>query len=97
MGHARRTTFVAAIAAGLMAVAIPAFATTVPVGGGTWSYGVGSGEVWSDYLHPNVCHGSTAVGQYSVRSPNTSPGQWSHASAPLRSNGGNQSYWRTTC
>jgi len=37
-----------------------AAATTVSVGGGTWSYGVGS-TVWSNYHHPSKIHGSSVV------------------------------------
>src|SRR5699024_3621167 len=40
-----------------------AAATTSYVGGGTWWHGVTSVIVYSNYHHPNRCHGSTAVGE----------------------------------
>lgn len=87
-----------AIAAGAIvsAIAGPALADQISIGGGTWNYGAGSQVVWSNYHHPSVCHGSTAVGQYTVRSPDTAAGYWSYASAPVKVSG-NNAYYRTTC
>ena len=59
-----------------------AAATTFSVGGGTWSYGVGS-TVWSNYHHPSKIHGSSVVNGNGVTDTdyNRQPGETSHASA----------------
>jgi lactococcin 972 family bacteriocin len=73
----------AALAAGVIvaAAATPALATTVSVGGGTWSYDTGANSVWSNYKHPSVNHSSSVFGNYWSYSACTSPGAWSLASA----------------
>ncbi|MEU0521990.1 lactococcin 972 family bacteriocin [Streptosporangium sp. NPDC006007] len=82
-------TFVASV---LMATA--AWATiTYPPEGGTWDHGTGTGYTWSDYYHSSDCHGSTAVGVRTVRSPNTNPGSWSRASVAM-SSFNNETYYR---
>jgi len=87
-----------AVAAGalVLAFASPALADQISVGGGIWNYGAGEEVVWSNYYHSSKCHGSTAVGQYTDRSPDTSAGYWSYASAPVKVTG-NNAYYRTTC
>ncbi|MFG2330383.1 lactococcin 972 family bacteriocin [Streptomyces sp. NPDC048604] len=79
----------------VMAAATPALATIeYPSAGGTWDYGTNSSIVWSDYYHGGRCHGSTSVGSYTDRSPNTSAGYWSITSAPERDGVADKSYYR---
>ncbi|MFC4507416.1 MULTISPECIES: lactococcin 972 family bacteriocin [Streptomyces] len=77
-----------------MAAASPALATTVDVGGGTWSYGTGANSVWSNYKHPSVNHSSSVRGAYWSYSGCTKPGVWSLASAD---EGYNEAYWDKGC
>ncbi|MFP1627016.1 lactococcin 972 family bacteriocin [Streptomyces sp. 5K101] len=81
----------------VVATATPALAVVVNAGGGTWDYGTNSSTVWSNYYHGSLCHGSTAVGTYTDRSPDTAAGRWSYASAPERDFVEDKSYYRTTC
>ncbi|WP_411742030.1 lactococcin 972 family bacteriocin [Raineyella sp. W15-4] len=75
--------------------AASANATVVPVGGGTWNYGVG-GIVWSNYYHGSKVHGSTACsGVRCVASPWTPQGRWSYASTSATL-AGNTAYWRVS-
>ena len=69
-----------------------AAATTSYVGGGTWWHGVTSVIVYSNYHHPNRCHGSTSVGE-TTASAMAGAGRISRASAP-RALSNNSSYWR---
>jgi lactococcin 972 family bacteriocin len=89
---------IATIVASVFAVGIaaPALATVTNVDGGTWSYGVDGGLVYSNYLHPTACHGSSVKGEQWVFSPNAAPGYWSSASATAAWRG-NKAYYRTTC
>lgn len=66
-----------------------------PPEGGVWDYGANASTVWSDYYHPSVCHGSTAVGTIVVRA-SAGAGAWSLASAQAKLFG-NESYYRTSC
>ena len=66
------------------------------VGGGIWDRGIASDRVYSNYLHNVSCHGSTAVGTTTVRSPDTDAGLWAYASV-TRAWTNNQQYWRNSC
>jgi lactococcin 972 family bacteriocin len=68
---------------------------TYPPEGGTWDHGWNVNRVWSNYLHQNICHGSTAVGQTTV-SRTASAGNWSLADARVKL-AGNKAYYRTSC
>lgn len=98
----RRVKAMAAIvlAAGLsLGVTGTAMAAVVPVGGGTWNYGImnfDEGNNWSNYHHPSALHGSSVTGDVGlVRSECAVKKQWSTATAydsnPLRID---QAYWR---
>ncbi|WP_028647201.1 lactococcin 972 family bacteriocin [Nocardiopsis sp. CNT312] len=77
---------------GLGAAGIASAATSY-VGGGTWSHGVTKTTVYSIYHHSTRCHGATAVGTYTDRTPSTLPGYTAQAYAPPRWWGGNEAYW----
>ncbi|MFF8998751.1 lactococcin 972 family bacteriocin [Streptomyces achromogenes] len=87
----------AGAAAGVLVVAgaVPALATTVSVGGGTWDYGAGTATVWSDYYHPSTCHGSTSVGK-TIQSDTAPSGDWSITQVQAALSG-NKTYYKTTC
>ncbi|MFJ4961084.1 Bacteriocin [Streptomyces sp. ADI96-02] len=90
----KRTGAKAAIATvGLvLAAATPALATTVNVGGGTWSYDQGANTAWSNYKHASNYHASSvSIGGQLSRSGCTSPGSWSLASGSK--NGGSINYY----
>lgn len=78
---------------GVGAAGVAAAREITQVGGGTWYHGLTPSYVYSDYFHSTRCHGSTAVGTYTVRSATMGPGYTSKASAP-RAGWGNESYWR---
>ncbi|MEV7012139.1 lactococcin 972 family bacteriocin [Streptosporangium sp. NPDC051022] len=82
-------------AAGIVLIGGPAYAVVENVGGGSWDHGFNypASEVYSNYYHGSYCHGSTAVGVYTDRSPATKKGSWSEASAPIASFN-NETYWR---
>lgn len=80
MGKKLRSTVACMIAAGAIGVAGPALAEVSYPSGGTWSHGTGDGEVWSDYYHPNRCHGSSVQGVW-FDEDYASAGYWSTASA----------------
>ena len=94
----RRTLFAAAIgAAATIAVAVPAWATTQFVGGGTWIYGVSYGINESQYYHPNNWHTSSVKSDGLVdRSDCTEPGVYSDAWLWAAAYG-NQAYWNNSC
>lgn len=96
----RKTGMRLAAAAGLGAAAFslaaPALATTKHVGGGTWDYGRNSSITWSHYYHGKACHGSTAVGESTYRTPDTPGGKWARAVVKAAQSG-NKAYWRNTC
>ncbi|BEL06157.1 hypothetical protein Q0Z83_043480 [Actinoplanes sichuanensis] len=80
-----------------VAVAVPAWATTEYVGGGTWAYGVNFGINRSEYWHPNNWHTSSVKSNgITSRSACTDPGLWSDA---WRYAGvsGNKAYWNNAC
>ncbi|MFC7936046.1 lactococcin 972 family bacteriocin [Streptomyces sp. NPDC057387] len=79
----KRTGLKAALASAavILAAATPALATTVNVGGGTWSYDEGANTAWSNYKHPKNNHASSVqTGDTLTRSGCTAPGKWSLAS-----------------
>ncbi|PTJ71088.1 lactococcin 972 family bacteriocin [Staphylococcus hyicus] len=76
----------------LLGIAHTADATTVDVGGGKWSHGVGSKYVWSHYSHNSRNHGATAIGKYSSFSGIARPGVQAKASAP-KAWTGNKAYY----
>ncbi|WP_405680997.1 lactococcin 972 family bacteriocin [Streptomyces sp. NBC_00868] len=80
----------------VVAGATPALAASVQVSGGTWSYGVGGGYVYSSYYHVSKCHGSSVQGAYFASSGNTDAGIQANASAETAWSG-NKSYYRSTC
>ncbi|MFF0103495.1 lactococcin 972 family bacteriocin [Streptomyces hirsutus] len=86
-----------AMAAGVLIVAgaAPALAIVKQVGGGTWDYGAGTATVWSDYYHPDNCHGSTSVGK-TIQSDTAGKGSWSITSVQVALYG-NESYYKTSC
>ncbi|MEV7322868.1 lactococcin 972 family bacteriocin [Streptomyces sp. NPDC093970] len=80
----------------IVAAATPALATTVDVGGGTWSYDHGANTAWSNYKHPNNQHASSVKTGGSVfGSGCTAKGKWSLASAGL--NGSVSYYYNPNC
>ncbi|MBC3185963.1 lactococcin 972 family bacteriocin [Corynebacterium sp. zg-331] len=74
--------------------AAAALAIQVNVDGGTWSYGINSTHVYSNYYHPTTKHGSTAVGTFTADSGCQDPNLWAKASAPKRSYAVDKSYYR---
>ena len=86
---------IAAGAIGALAVAAPALATTVSVGGGTWQYGVTVSN-YSNYYHGSKAHRSSVDNSVAglVRSGCVSSGQWSYASEVAAASG-NNAYWST--
>ncbi|WP_285730865.1 lactococcin 972 family bacteriocin [Nocardiopsis sp. ATB16-24] len=94
MNALKKAMVTLAVAAGLTAgTAGVASAATEYVGGGTWWHGLTASTVYSDYFHATRCHGSTAVGTYTVRSTGYLPGYTSKATAP-RALYNNETYWR---
>ncbi|MFG2112920.1 lactococcin 972 family bacteriocin [Streptomyces sp. NPDC048718] len=93
----KRSLKIAAVTGALIvAGAAPALATiTYPAEGGEWDHGAGTAMVWSDYLHPSKCHGSTSVGTY-TDTDTASAGSWSMTGAPVMLSG-NKAYYKTTC
>ena len=78
-------------------------ATTVNVGGGTWTYGPNHASVISHYHHPSKCHTATVrrLDSYgnviSGNSASAHPGAW--ASASMRNSISNveHAYWNDAC
>lgn len=66
----KRVAATVASAVMMAGIAIPAFAVTVPAGGGTWSYGTtGNGtSVYSNYHHPSVFHKASTINYWGERS-----------------------------
>lgn len=90
----KQTVVTLLVAAGItLGTAGAAVAATSYVGGGTWWHGLTAGTVYSDYFHSTRCHGSTAVGSYTIRSASMLPGYLAQASAP-RATHNNETYWR---
>jgi hypothetical protein len=89
-----------AIAACSLAVAEPAFATVVNVGGGTWNYGTSysfptTKNVWSHYVHPSLYHSATAIcGSNNVKIYNTA-NNWANADTHCNVSQSSAAYWNT--
>ncbi|WP_084392676.1 MULTISPECIES: lactococcin 972 family bacteriocin [Nocardiopsis] len=97
MNRSKKVLVTVLVAAGIsVGTAGAASAVVSNVGGGTWDRGIVAERVYSNYLHNSRCHGSTAVGTSTVRSPNTSAGSWARASVQ-KSWTNNQTYWRNSC
>ena len=64
----------------------------VNVEGGTWSYGVGSKYVYSNYYHKSKTHKSSVIGKTTNSSGWTRKGVTSKASAQKKLSG-NKSYY----
>ncbi|MFE5767234.1 lactococcin 972 family bacteriocin [Streptomyces sp. NPDC056485] len=91
--------FKVALAAGVivLGLATPAMAGSSKVSGGTWYFGTNSSDfVYSNYYHPDRCHGSSAKGKYLAQSGNVDKDKTSYASAP-EAMWGNESYYRSNC
>ncbi|MEU5257040.1 lactococcin 972 family bacteriocin [Streptomyces longwoodensis] len=72
-------------------------ATTVNVGGGTWSYDEGASTAWSNYKHPQNDHASSVqTGETLTRSGCTAPGKWSLASR-AKTGRGVSYYYNPSC
>ena len=80
MGKKLRTTLACMITAAAIGVGAPAFADITYPSGGTWSHGTGGGRVWSNYHHPNRCHGSSVQGEW-YEEDYAGAGRWSRADA----------------
>ncbi|WP_017546330.1 lactococcin 972 family bacteriocin [Nocardiopsis prasina] len=97
MSPTKRLLVTAALIAGLAAGSAGAAHASASLKE-TWNRGVtgvpGNGTSYSHYYHPTKCHGATAVGKHTVRTPNIAAGQWARANAP-RAIGNNQAYRRT--
>lgn len=102
MGLRRAATVVAGVGFAV-GVAVPAFATVTPAGGGTWSYGItASGTVvYSNYIHPSVTHRASTInywGEYSCH--DNTKGKWANDSQradPIRGHV-DHAYWaKTSC
>lgn len=87
----------ALVAGGLVvAAATPALATTVSIGGGTWSYAVGANYVYSNYYHADRVHRSSVHGAYWAYSGCTEVQVWAKAEAEVAL-WGNEAYWASEC
>jgi bacteriocin, lactococcin 972 family len=96
MNKARKIAATLLLAVGIISgTAGVAAAATSYVGGGEWQHGIQGGYVYSHYYHASRCHGSTAVGTYTVRA-SAPAGNYSYANAP-KAWTNNQTYWRNTC
>ncbi len=90
----------AATAAISICVAIPAAATVVNVGGGTWNYGTsyqfpaGKG-VWSHYVHNGKYHSATAIIGSQQRKIYANAGSWANADLNGAAWEGTAAYWST--
>lgn len=74
-----RKVMVATLA--LVALATPAYATVVNVGGGTWNYGTTMGSTWSHYQHNQVKHWGTAICGSENKKVIKPAGVWANAEA----------------
>lgn len=74
--------------------AVSTGAVIVHVSGGMWDHGSNWSSVWSHYYHNGVRHGSSAVGTFTANSGCVNKNLWSHASAPAKKFGVNQTYYR---
>lgn len=69
-------------------------AIQVDAGGGRWDYGTGWTNVWSNYYHQGLWHGSSVVGNYNSDSGCKAPNSWSYASAQKSWYNTGRSYYR---
>lgn len=67
-------------------------AATEYVDGGEWNHGVGGGQVWSNYLHHQTNHYTTAVGKTKNSSNCALPGSWARVSVE-KAMWNNQAYY----
>ncbi|MBN9238409.1 MAG: hypothetical protein BGO97_01900 [Micrococcales bacterium 70-64] len=97
--NARKLVCAAAAVAALVLLPVAAAqATSESVGGGFWTYGTNSTEVYSNYHHPSLYHTATAcnAGVYDkCHQVAAEPGAWARASNALSWLGGNRAYWNT--
>lgn len=83
-----------ALATAILVPGVSVFANVVGTpSGGTWDYGVGGGQVWSNYQQYSLTHKSTAVGSSTYTSGWKSAGVKSYASAPSNFLGGNEAFY----
>lgn len=96
MRRASKLSLASVIVAGSLAIATPAFATIVNVGGGTWNYGSNCCKnVWSHYVHPTLYHSGTAIcGSQNVKVYNTA-NNWANADASCGIFDSTAAYWNT--
>lgn len=95
----RRIILLGAMVGALVAApAVAASAESVTVGGGYWSYGVTSSQVYSNYHHAYKYHTATACNG-DIFTPCLQaaavPGDWANASKNKNYFGGNTAYWST--
>lgn len=89
------------LAVGLaVASALPAYAITESVGGGTWVHGTSytfptTKNVWSNYVHSTKNHSSTAICGSHIVKATKDPGVWSYATAHCNINQTANAYWNT--
>lgn len=94
----KRVAATVASAVMMAGIAIPAFAVTVPAGGGTWSYGTtGNGtSVYSNYHHPSVFHKASTINYWGEHScSQASARYWARTSQRANPDWGavDHSYW----
>lgn len=82
------------------ALAVPAFATVVNVGGGTWNYGTAyvfptSKRVWSNYVHNSKYHSATSIIGSTQQKRFAPATQWANTSLTGPATAGTATYWAT--
>lgn len=79
--------------------AVPALAAVAYPGGGTWNYGTNQTEVYSNYHHPSLRHGSSVINGYGeYRSSGCQSAKvWSYASLRADPNRVDHAYWNNSC
>lgn len=83
-----------ALATAILVPSVSVFASVVSTpSGGIWDYGVGGGQVWSNYQQYSLTHKSTAVGSSVYTSGWKAAGVKSFASTPSNFWGGNEAYY----
>ncbi|MDV6278104.1 lactococcin 972 family bacteriocin [Rhodococcus erythropolis] len=72
-------------------------AIAVPAEGGEWDYGVGGGDVWSNYYHHDKTHKSSVRNGFGkfVESAWLTAGYTTYARTGWSPSGGNQSFYNT--
>lgn len=95
----RKMILLAAMVGAMVAVPVgAATAGTVKAGGGLWSYGVTSSEVYSHYFHADYYHTATACnGDLFTPCVQAAgiPGEWANAAKNKNYLGGNEAFWST--